>query len=48
MGALWDLLKLIVTVATIQDGRLHLPVTLDAVDSFGNPIEVGVVPPEVV
>ena len=47
MTALWDLLKLVATVASVQNGRLHLPITVDALDSFGNPIELGVVPPVV-
>ena len=44
MNAVWELLKLVAAVATIKDGRLHIPVQIDAVDSFGHPIEIGVVP----
>ena len=44
MNAVWELLKLVAQVASIQNGRLHIPMTIDAVDSFGNPIEIGVVP----
>ena len=44
MNAVWELLKLVAQVASVKDGRLHIPVQVDAVDSFLNPIEIGVVP----
>ncbi len=41
MADLWKLIGLLAQVATVVNGRIRIP--LDFVDSFDNPIEVGVV-----